>query len=159
MSDLFINVYGRRFECWFIASFVVDPQIFFKVNSTKIVVSLDLSTTIDQKEVMICFKSFIRTLDLFITVYGRYFEYWFIAGSCCGPANILKSEQYKNCCLIGGTASVNWNRSNDRSPIIEEYMSVLSFCIRKTFWNRGFPYSYHESDSFPGFVFPIAAHH
>ena len=79
----------------------MDPQILFKVNNTKIVVYLDLSTTIDRKEVIIRFKSFISRSDLFIIVYRRRFERWFIAGSCCGPAKYFLSEQNKNRCLIG----------------------------------------------------------
>ena len=94
-SDLFITVYRRRFKRWFIAGSCCGPTNIFKVNRTKIIVYLDLSTIIDQKEVMIHFKSFISTSDLFIIVYRRHFEYWFIAGSCCGPANILKVNNTK----------------------------------------------------------------
>ena len=122
-----IIVYRRRFEHWFIAGSCCEPTNPLRVNNTKIVVYLDLSTTIDQKEVMICFKSFISTSDLFIIIYGRCFEPWFIAGSCCGPAKYFLSEQYKNCRLIGGTTSINQNGSNDRHPIMKNIRQFRVF--------------------------------
>ena len=97
------------------------------MNNTKIVVYLDISTTIDQKEVMIQFKSFISTSDLFIIVYERRFERWFIVGSSCGLAKYFLSEQYKNCRLIAGTTSVDQNGSNDRHPIMKNIRQFQVF--------------------------------
>ena len=99
-------------------------------------------------EAMIHFKSFINTSDLFIIVYGRRFERWLIAGSCCGPAKYFKSEQYKNRRLIGGTASVDENGSNDRRPIVVEYTLVPGICIRKTFRTCVFLILTMKSDNF-----------
>ena len=113
-------------------------------------------------EVIICFKFFINALDLFIIIYKSRFERWFITGSCCGPANLFKSEQYKNCCLFGYIYYYWPKGSDDTLQIFHQHVGSLYYYIQKMFrtlvysrfllWTRKIFYKWTKQKSLSNWV-------